>query len=331
MRYSSQYEERLDPFASFSKKVREIPSVHAHWWKHRRSLWPVIYCNSFWYSTTDQAWMTQRPNCAPPYSKYPPWANTSASKKQLTPNIHYMSWDFPNDVFVEAILCLQERQRRYLSLSPWDKATLSLVSLNLTHTHTHTHSHSLYMFYILTNPLLCLSGPWDSLQQDGQDCCFLLHLVPALFGLPGGSPFSPSVSPVGCSDLYLLTHSFFFFLFFPRCCTKPPGVRVSVEIAPPFAQKSEFVHNIYIDYILYELRIWSAGIWCHFSHFQVLWPPAPFPWERPKPLSWFSSMHVLHVELIVLLRTELHLFVSAVTQISTRRRCRAVNRKSKGR
>lgn len=28
---------------------------------------------------------------------------------------------------------LQERQRRYLSLSPWDKATLSLV--HLTHTH----------------------------------------------------------------------------------------------------------------------------------------------------------------------------------------------------
>lgn len=74
----------------------------------------------------------------------------------------------------------QERQRRYLSLSPWDKATLSLVRLQLT-------------FRRLLGPrrrrasssCLCLSGSCDSLQQDGEDRGVLLHPVPALLGVPG--------------------------------------------------------------------------------------------------------------------------------------------------
>lgn len=40
--------------------------------------------------------------------------------------------------WVLTLSSLQERQRRYLSLSPWDKATLGLVGLKYTHTHTHT-------------------------------------------------------------------------------------------------------------------------------------------------------------------------------------------------
>lgn len=87
-------------------------------------------------------------------------------------------------------LSLQERQRRYLSLSPWDKATLSLVNLK------RTLRWLLYLFWCnfvtKSSSFLCLSGPCDSLQQDGQDCCFLLHPVLALFGLLGRSPSSMS-------------------------------------------------------------------------------------------------------------------------------------------
>lgn len=51
-------------------------------------------------------------------------------------------------------LSLQERQRRYLSLSPWDKATLSLVNLK------HALRWLLYLFWcnFVTNlPVFCLS------------------------------------------------------------------------------------------------------------------------------------------------------------------------------
>lgn len=93
------------------------------------------------------------------------------------------------DALKQTLLSSQERQRRYLSLSPWDKATLSLVGLNHNkHTDTQTENTS-SVFLDFLSP--CLSGPCDSLQQDGQDRCFLLHPVPALPGLLGRSPLIP--------------------------------------------------------------------------------------------------------------------------------------------
>lgn len=96
------------------------------------------------------------------------------------------------------LLSSQERQRRYLSLSPWDKATLSLVGLSHnTHARTHTNREYLVSVSRLLSP--CLSGPCDSLQQDGQDCCFLLHPVPALPGFLGRSPLIPKKGSWFCA------------------------------------------------------------------------------------------------------------------------------------
>lgn len=121
----------------------------------------------------------------------------------------------------------QERQRRYLSLSPWDKATLSLVRLQLT-------------FRRLLGPrrrrasssCLCLSGSCDSLQQDGEDRGVLLHPVPALLGVPGtwagvwcctvSSPQAHLCSPF-------------------RCCTRLRGARASAETAPLSVLKSQIL------------------------------------------------------------------------------------------
>ncbi|NWX86649.1 CASP protein, partial [Nothoprocta ornata] len=69
-RYSSQYEERLDPFSSFSRKVGE-----------------------------------------------PAWQRRPAPRGPRSP---------------PALCPSQERQRKYLSLSPWDKATLSMGRLVLS-------------------------------------------------------------------------------------------------------------------------------------------------------------------------------------------------------
>lgn len=97
--------------------------------------------------------------------------------------------------FSPAALSSQERQRRYLSLSPWDKATLSLVHLEHTHTTLHYTVHGTRLVERLDlsscGVFVRLSGSCDSLQQDGQNYCFLLHPVPALFGLLGRFPIKP--------------------------------------------------------------------------------------------------------------------------------------------
>lgn len=136
------------------------------------------------------------------------------------------------------LLSSQERQRRYLSLSPWDKATLSLVGLNHNkHTHTHTQM-SVFLDFLS----LCLSGPCDSLQQNGQDCCFLLHPVPALPGLLGRSPLTPKKSSWFCtlsSREKNRCQLLFAANFSYRCSTRLHGARASAETAPPSVLKSE--------------------------------------------------------------------------------------------
>uniref|UniRef100_A0A3B5KEA0 Protein CASP n=1 Tax=Takifugu rubripes TaxID=31033 RepID=A0A3B5KEA0_TAKRU len=163
----------------------------------------------------------------------------------------------------------KERQRRYLSLSPWDKATLSLVRLKLTflcllHPHRRRASSS----------CLCLSGSCDSLQQDGEDCCVLLHPVPALLGVPG------TWAGV-CCCIVSSPQSHLWSGF--RCYTRLRGARASAETAPLSVLKSE---------ILYPRALF--GSFCRrgkfpilrgFCSHQVRRPPPPVPRERPEPLS----------------------------------------------
>lgn len=143
-----------------------------------------------------------------------------------------------NDAWKKTLLSSQERQRRYLSLSPWDKATLSLVGLN-HNKHTQTENTS-SVFLDFLSP--CLSGPCDSLQQDGQDRCFLLHPVPALPGLLGRSPLIPKkrvpgsvISAVVKKQMSAVVPCDFSY----RCCTRLHGARASAETAPPSVLKSE--------------------------------------------------------------------------------------------
>ncbi|CAF97412.1 unnamed protein product [Tetraodon nigroviridis] len=141
MRYSSQYEERLDPFASFSRK---------------------------------------------------------------------------------------ERQRRYLSLSPWDKATLSLVGATL--------GSAARPLLRVSSSAVCLSGSCNPLQQDGADRGLLLHPVPALFGVPGRAAVSgPAPGSPQSQELTSSLPSAF------RCYTRRRGARVSAETAPLSVLKSEFI------------------------------------------------------------------------------------------
>lgn len=153
---------------------------------------------------------------------------------------------------LKAGLFWQERQRRYLSLSPWDKATLSLVRLKLT-------------FRRLLDPhrrraspsCLCLSGSCDSLQQDGEDCGVLLHPVPALLGVPGTWAGVRS-----CIVSRPQAHLWSRF----RCCTRLRGARASAGTAPLSVLKSE---------ILYPRALFSS--FCRLGKFPhspwFLFPP----------------------------------------------------------
>lgn len=173
-------------------------------------------------------------------------------------------------LLLKADLFSQERQRRYLSLSPWDKATLSLVRLKLT-------------FRCLLDPhrrrasssCLCLSGSCDSLQQDGEDRCVLLHPVPALPGVPG------TWAGVWCRIVSSpQSHPWSRF----RCCTRLRGARASAETAPLSVLKSEILY----PRALFGSFFCSLGkfpILRGFCSHQVRRPPPPVPRERPKPLS----------------------------------------------
>lgn len=142
-----------------------------------------------------------------------------------------------------ADMSLQERQRRYLSLSPWDKATLSLVRPKRAF-HCSLNSHDL----CVSSSCLWLSGSCDSLQQDGEDCCFLLHLVPALFGVPG-MPVSGG-APGSLSSLFKELTCSLWSSF--RCYTRPRGARVLAETALLSVLKSEivvlFLQTLYVSH-----------------------------------------------------------------------------------
>lgn len=148
-------------------------------------------------------------------------------------------------MLLKADLFSQERQRRYLSLSPWDKATLSLVRLKLT-------------FRCLLDPrrrpasssCLCLSGSCDSFQQDGEDCRVLLHPVPALLGVPG--------TWAGVWRCIVSPQSHLWSRF--RCYTRLRGARASAETAPRSVLKSES---------LYPRTRFSS--FCRLGKFPILW------------------------------------------------------------
>lgn len=144
MRYSSQYEERLDPFASFSKKVL---------------IWP----------------------------------------NEINRDMFHTCWP---EMFV-----FKERQRRYLSLSPWDKATLSLVSLWLTRTFSR----------LLCN--MSLSNP--------SFLCVCVSLRDVWFSPTRWPAPLPSSTPCFC------------IAWSSWCCIRRLGARASAGTAQHFALKSE--------------------------------------------------------------------------------------------
>lgn len=85
---------------------------------------------------------------------------------------------------------------------------------------------------------LSLSGTCDSLQQDGQDHCFLLHSVPALLGLLGRFAFSAAWPPPVHLQLQRnRTHLSPVIIF--RCCIRPLGARALAETAQLSVRKSE--------------------------------------------------------------------------------------------
>lgn len=163
----------------------------------------------------------------------------------------------------------QERQRRYLSLSPWDKATLSLVRLELT------FRRLLGPHRRASSSCLCLSGPCDSLQQDGEDCGVLLHPVPALLGVPG-----TWAGVWRCTVSSPQAHLWSRF----RCCTRPRGARASAETAPLSVLKSQILCPRTLFGLLFADSA-SFLILRGFCSHQVRRPPPPVPRERPEPLS----------------------------------------------
>nr|XP_014332804.1 PREDICTED: uncharacterized protein LOC102271051 [Bos mutus] len=129
LRYSTQYEERLDPFSSFSKRDGPgMPGTPAD------ADSPVRVCG----------------------------------RDPVIPRRRHSGGQAHRQ---RASLC-QERQRKYLSLSPWDKATLSMPE--------RWSSLTCLPFA----PLAAL-GAAGSLQQDGPHHRLLLHAVSAPPGLPG--------------------------------------------------------------------------------------------------------------------------------------------------
>ncbi|KAF6123840.1 cut like homeobox 1 [Phyllostomus discolor] len=76
----------------------------------------------------------------------------------------------------------RERQRKYLSLSPWDKATLSM---GLSTGARGSPAGGGEACPVPIPHLACSSGAAGSLKQDGTHHRLLLHAVPALLGLPG--------------------------------------------------------------------------------------------------------------------------------------------------
>lgn len=172
-------------------------------------------------------------------------------------------------MLLTAHLFSQERQRRYLSLSPWDKATLSLVRLKLAF-------RCLLVPHCLraSSSCSCLSGSCDSLQQDGEDCCLLLHPVFALLGVPG------TWARVWCC-IVSGQRSHLWSRF--RCCTRPRGARALAETVPLSVLKSEL---LYPRALFGSFRGLSKfPILRGFCSHQVRRPSPPVPRERPKPLS----------------------------------------------
>lgn len=130
-----------------------------------------------------------------------------------------------------------------------------------------------------TSTLFAVPGPYDPLQQDGQNHRLLLHPVPALFGLLGKFFFcflfplrrfivSRWASEKRCK-------LFFFTLDLSRCCTRRLGARVSAETALRSVLRSELASCC--------LRRLKLLFWCSYcklkTHFsaQVRRPPPPLP------------------------------------------------------
>lgn len=131
----------------------------------------------------------------------------------------------------------QERQRRYLSLSPWDKATLSLVSLKHT-----LLCFTLSVFSTNLPVLASLQGRMILSNKIARTVAFFytlfLHCLVFLVGLPS----TPEDFLVLCRQQQMKRISNVRCGFYSRCCTRLRGARVSAETAPLSVLKSEFVH-----------------------------------------------------------------------------------------
>lgn len=127
----------------------------------------------------------------------------------------------------------QERQRRYLSLSPWDKATLSLVrpALGLRSSLNPRDLCCLILLFVSARVVRFSPTRWRGPLLSSTPCsCTVwcswyvrLHVSTCL--LPH---LSSKISPV------LLRSSF-------RCYTRPHGARALAETAPLSVLKSELI------------------------------------------------------------------------------------------
>ncbi|ELW56452.1 Protein CASP [Tupaia chinensis] len=178
LRYSSQYEERLDPFSSFSKRVREPGQGGAcaagSAQEAQGSLRPLL---------TGLGTHYQPPFI--PHSPCPvcsPKANPAASSSAHSgPHQTRDKGSFPTSLVpwrpralprAPAGGYLRERQRKYLSLSPWDKATLSMGRLVLSNKMARTIGFFYTLFLHCLVFLVLYKLAWsESMERDCTAFC----------------------------------------------------------------------------------------------------------------------------------------------------------------
>ncbi|XP_007468954.1 PREDICTED: uncharacterized protein LOC103085762 [Lipotes vexillifer] len=190
LRYSTQYEERLDPFSSFSKRP---PTLHPDTPDHQGSpqaRYGTVKARgppgerqrkylslSPWDKATlsmgggsddtELRYSTQYEERLDPFSSFskrPPTLHPDTPDHQGSPQARYGT--------VKARGPPGERQRKYLSLSPWDKATLSMGRLVLSNKMARTIGFCYTLFLHCLVFLVLYKLAWsESVERDCATFC----------------------------------------------------------------------------------------------------------------------------------------------------------------